>query len=66
MIDPASNVGSHRHNRSATPYRAQCSTNPVATPSPFLLNWDNGREDIMLPAHWLQDLGESLLLPNLF
>lgn len=66
MIDTASNVGSHRHDRSATPYRAQSSTNPVATPSLFLSNWDNGLEDIMLPAHWLQDLDESLLLPSLF
>lgn len=66
MIDTASNMGNHRHDHSATAYRAQSLTNPVATPSPFLSNWDNGLEDIMLPAHWLQDVDEGLLLPNLF
>lgn len=34
--------------------------------SPFLRNWDTELEDIMLPAHFLQDIDEGLLLPNLF
>ncbi|KAF9892311.1 hypothetical protein FE257_002088 [Aspergillus nanangensis] len=34
--------------------------------SPFLSNWESGLEDIMLPAHLLQDMDEGLLLPNLF
>lgn len=33
---------------------------------PFLSNWESGLEDIMLPAHVLQDIDEGLLLPNLF
>lgn len=35
-------------------------------PSPFFKNWDAELGDIMLPAQFLQELDEGLLLPNLF
>ncbi|CAG7928945.1 unnamed protein product [Penicillium olsonii] len=35
-------------------------------PSPFFHNWDAELSDIMLPAHFLQNLDDELLLPNLF
>lgn len=34
--------------------------------SPFFGNWDADLGDIMLPAQFLQNLDEELLLPNLF
>lgn len=34
--------------------------------SPFFKNWDAELGDIMLPAQFLQELDEGLLLPNLF
>ncbi|CAG8929589.1 unnamed protein product [Penicillium salamii] len=34
--------------------------------SPFFHNWDADLGDIMLPAQFLQNLDEELLLPNLF
>lgn len=36
------------------------------TLSPFFKNWDAELGDIMLPAQFLQELDEGLLLPNLF
>ncbi|RDW83542.1 uncharacterized protein DSM5745_03868 [Aspergillus mulundensis] len=33
---------------------------------PLISNWDNGIEDIMLPAQFLQDMGDGLLLPSFF
>ena len=33
-------------------------------PSPFFKNWDAELGDIMLPAQFLQELDEGLLLPN--
>lgn len=33
---------------------------------PLVMNWDNGIEDIMLPAQFLQEMDEGLLLPSLF
>ncbi|KAL4899441.1 hypothetical protein BDW74DRAFT_189049 [Aspergillus multicolor] len=33
---------------------------------PLISNWDNGIEDIMLPAHFLQDMDDGLLLPSFF
>lgn len=35
-------------------------------PSPIFKNWDAELGDIMLPAQFLQELDEGLLLPNLF
>ncbi|OQD95699.1 hypothetical protein PENSOL_c019G00914 [Penicillium solitum] len=35
-------------------------------PGPFFENWDTEIGDIMLPAQFLQNLDEELLLPNLF
>ncbi|XHG08743.1 hypothetical protein AWENTII_011836 [Aspergillus wentii] len=34
--------------------------------SPLLQNWETGIEDIMLPAHLLQDIDEGFSLPHLF
>lgn len=34
--------------------------------NPFFDNWDADLGDIMLPAQFLQNLDEELLLPNLF
>ncbi|PYI10108.1 hypothetical protein BO78DRAFT_232765 [Aspergillus sclerotiicarbonarius CBS 121057] len=36
------------------------------TLSPCLRNWDNELDNIMLPVHFLQELDDELLLPNLF